>query len=224
MSNSAPKNINSTQKFIEIVDIVDDIIILKNGGACLVIEIEAANFGLLSAEEQDVKIYSYAALLNSLSFPIQIVIRSKKLNIVSYLDLLEKERTNSKNQLLANQIGLYKDFVAELVKVNTILDKKFFMIIPYSSLEKGLVGAKEQVGVSSSQSLFLIGAKTALHSKAESLLTQIKRLNLRAEIMEKEALIKLFYELFNDASLIPDKNDNEVSSSKPTAVKEQTNV
>ncbi len=150
MANSAQKNINSTQKFIEIEDIVDDIIILRGGGACLVIEIEAANFGLLSAEEQDVKIYSYAALLNSLSFPVQIVIRSKKLNIANYLDLLEKEKTNSKNQLLANQIGLYKDFVAELVRVNTILDKKFFMIIPYSSLEKGLVGAKEQVGVAKS--------------------------------------------------------------------------
>jgi hypothetical protein len=200
MANSVPKQA-STQKFIEIVDIVDDIIILEGGNACLIIEVEATNFALLAPEEQDAKIYAYAALLNSLSFSIQIVIRSKRQNISNYLKLLEQERVNSKNQDLARQIGLYRDFVAELVKVNTILDKKFFIIIPYSSLEKGLVGAKEQAGINSSQSLFVIGAKSALHSKAESVLNQLRRLNLKAEILTKEKLIRLFYEIYNDARL-----------------------
>lgn len=200
MATTAPKQA-STQKFIEVTDIVDDIVISDGGNACLIIEVEATNFALLSPDEQDAKIYAYAALLNSLSFSIQIVIRSKRQNISNYLKLLEQERLNSKNQALAGQIGLYKDFVAELVKVNTILDKKFFIIIPYSSLEKGIGGAKEQTGISSSQSTFIIGAKASLHSKAESVLNQLRRLNLKADILGREKATKLFYEIFNDANL-----------------------
>lgn len=201
MKNSARKNTASTQKFIEIVDIVEDIVVLTGGNACLIIEVKATNFALLSAEEQDAKIYSYASLLNSLSFPIQIVIRSKKLDITSYLNLLEEERSKTQNKYLANQIGLYKDFVKELVKVNTILDKKFYVVIPYSSLEKGLTGAKEQVNANSPQNNFIIGAKTSLHSKAESLHTQLGRLNLKAETLNKEQVTKLFYDIFNDEKI-----------------------
>jgi hypothetical protein len=198
---AAQKQSNSTQAFIEIQDIVDDIVILRGGNACLVIEVGATNFALLSQEEQDARIYAYAALLNSLSFPIQIVIRSKQLNIASYLKLLEEEHLNAKNPSFANQIGMYKDFVAELVQTNTILDKKFYMVIYYSSLEQGATGIKEQAGVTASQSLFVIGAKTSLHSKAESLHTQIQRLGLRAQTLGKEKLIKLFYEIFNDTNI-----------------------
>ncbi|HYM65288.1 MAG TPA: hypothetical protein VES68_02280 [Candidatus Sulfotelmatobacter sp.] len=221
MAKSAQKINNTTQKFVDIVDIIDDIVILKGGTACLVVEVQATNFALLSPEEQDVKIYSYAALLNSLSFPIQIVIRSKKLNVSNYLSLLEKEKGLAKNELLANQIGLYKDFVEQLVKVNTILDKKFYIIISYSSLEKGITGASQQVGVSSSQDIFLIGAKASLHSKAESLHTQIRRLSLKAETLRKERLIKLFYEIFNDANISELEENNAV---KPQVQAEQKEV
>jgi hypothetical protein len=201
MAKTAQKNIASTQKFIEILDIVDDIVIIAGGYACLVIEVKATNFSLLSAEEQDAKIFSYAALLNSLSFSIQILIRSKKLDISSYLDLLADEEKKTQNQTLAKQIGLYKSFVQELVKVNTILDKRFYIAIPYSSLEKGIKGAKDAAGISSPQSDFFIGAKTALHSKAESMHAQFGRLNLKAETLGKEQLTKLFYDIFNDTAI-----------------------
>ena len=210
---AAQKISNSTQKFIEIADIVDDIVILNSGYACLIIEVKATNFALLSADEQDAKIYSYASLLNSLSFPIQIIIRSKKLNIASYLKLLEEERLNAKNPNFANQIGLYKDFIAELVKVNTVLDKKFYIVIYYSSLEQGAVGIREQAGVTSSQSLFAVGAKASLHSKAESIHSQIQRINLKAETLGKEKLIKLFYEIFNDANIDFQEAENLVKPS-----------
>jgi hypothetical protein len=220
MAKSAQNSQTSTQKFIDVVDIVDDIVIINGGNACLIIEVQATNFALLSADEQDAKIYSYAALLNSLSFTVQIIIRSKRLNVSSYLKLLEKERVASTNPQLAQQIGLYKEFVEQLVKVNTILDKKFFIVIPYSSLEKGLGGAREQVGVTSSQSFFLVGAKASLHSKAESLHTQLRRLNLKAETLTKERLVKVFYEIFNDINI---DSQQETETTKPaTEVKEAT--
>lgn len=201
MAKTAQKNIASTQKFIEIVDIVDDIVIIAGGYACLVIEVKATNFALLSAEEQDAMIFSYASLLNSLSFSIQVLIRSKKLDISSYLNLLADEEKKTQNQALAKQIGLYKNFVQELVKVNTILDKRFYIVIPYSSLEKGITGAKAATGMTTPQSDFFIGAKTALHSKAESMHAQLGRLNLKAETLDKEQLTKLYYDIFNDNTL-----------------------
>ena len=199
MAKTARKINATTQRFTEIQDIVDDVVILSGGSACLVIEVTATNFALLSAEEQDSKIYSYASLLNSLSFPIQILVRSKKLDISSYLKLLDAEAKQTQNQMLAEQIKLYRDFVQELVKVNTVLDKKFYIIIPFSYLEKGAIGAAGAVSKKGiTDSSFGQNARAALHSKAEGLHSQLSRLNLRAKTLDKEELVKLFYEIYND--------------------------
>jgi len=219
MKTAAHKTSNSTQKFIEIQDIVDDLVIMGGGYACIVLEVKATNFALLSADEQDAKIYAYAALLNSLSFPIQIIIRSKRLNISSYLKLLEDEAQQAKNPVFGKQISMYKDFISEMVKINSILDKKFYLVIYYSSLEKGIGGVSQQIGVNSEQSLFVIGAKSALHSKAENLLNQIQRINLKAEILSKEKLIKLFYEIFNDANIDFEQAENLVKPETEGAIK-----
>ncbi len=188
MIKSAQKKKASTQKFIEIEGIEDDIVVVSGKNACLIIEVNATNFALLSKEEQDSKIFSYASLLNSLSFAVQIFIRSKKLDISSYLKLLETQAALTQNQLLSTQINLYRDFVKELVKVNTVLDKKFYIVIPYSYLEKGVTASSDS---------FFNQAKASLASKAESVLSQIARLNLRAKTLQKEELVKLFYEIYN---------------------------
>lgn len=178
MKRTAQKTRATTQKFIEITDIAENIVFLSSGNACLIIEIQATNFSLLSAEEQNMKVLSYSSLLNSLSFPIQVFVRSKKIDISSYLRLLENELSKSQSQLLKNQIKLYKDFVGELVKVNVVLDKKFYMVIPHSGLEGG-------------------SAKSKLSSKAESLHAQLRRMSLSAKTLEKDELIKLFHEIYN---------------------------
>lgn len=188
MKKSAQRKKATTQKFIEIENIQDDIVILSGKNACLIIEVNATNFSLLSKEEQDSKIFSYASLLNSLSFPVQIFIRSKKLDISSYLKLLETQGSQTQNQLLSTQIKLYRDFVKELVKVNTVLDKKFYIVIAYSYLEKGVMESSDS---------FLNQAKASLASKADSVTSQIARLNLRAKTLGKEELVKLFYEIYN---------------------------
>lgn len=178
MRKSAKNSNNTTQKFIEIHDIVDNIVLLSQGFACLVIEVQATNFSLLSQEEQNVKVFSYSSLLNSLSFPIQVFIRSKKIDISSYLRQLDDEFAKSQNQLLRPQIKLYKDFVQELIKVNSVLDKKFYIVISYSGLEGG-------------------SAKNKLSAKAESLHAQLKRMNLLAKTLNYEDLVKLFHEIYN---------------------------
>jgi len=188
MKKSAQKTKATTQRFIEIQDIVDNIVLLSQNNACLVIEIQATNFALLSKEEQDVRVLSYSSLLNSLSFPIQVFIRSKKIDISSYLRQLDDEVSKSQNQLLKNQIALYKDFVSELIKVNSVLDKKFYIAISYSGLESGINVRGDN---------FFMSAKSKLISKAESLHAQLARMNLPAKTLGKPELVKLFHEIYN---------------------------
>jgi hypothetical protein len=202
----------TTQKFTEIEDITEDIVILQGGNACLIIEVTATNFALLSTEEQNAKIYAYASLLNSLSFPVQIIIRSQKLDISSYLKLLENQAKIASSELIAEQIRLYKDFVSELVKVNTVLDKKFYLCISYSYMEKG-----PQMPLPNAKSnSFFDQAKASLHSKAESIHSQLSRLNLKAKTLEKEELTKLFYHIFNDQAIETNQIDENL---KTTIVK-----
>jgi len=191
---------NSTQRFIEVTDVIEDVVILSGGNACVIIEVLATNFELLSAEEQDAKIFAYSNLLNSLSFYIQILIRSKKIDISSYVNSLGFEANKTGNPLLAKNIRLYKDFVANLVKVNTILEKKFYIVIPYSSLEKGAVGIAQTTGKSQTD-IFFEEAKASLYSKAGNILNQLQRTGLKAQRLEREKIIRLFYDIFNDGEL-----------------------
>src|SRR3989338_5152529 len=212
MTQTAHRRKATTQKFIEIEQIEEDIVILAGKSACLIIEVNATNFALLSKEEQDTKIFSYASLLNSLSFPIQIFIRSKKLDISSYLKLLDAQADSSPNQLLSSQIRLYKEFVSELVKVNTVLDKKFYIVVSYSYLEGGGAQTARTAVKTVSADTFFAQAKASLRSKAESVHSQLARLNLRAKTIPKEELIKLFYEIYNDDSVETSQISDEINT------------
>lgn len=196
MKNSAQKITATTQKFTEIEDIVDNLILLSGGKACLIMEVLATNFALQSKEEQQVKILSYASLLNSLSFPIQIVILSRKLDISSYVRLLEAQAAKAENPNLASQITMYKDFVAQLVHDKSVLDKKFYLAISFSFLERGASG----VANAKNKQAMVIDAKNLLMSKAQSITQELVRAGLKSKILEKNELIKLFYEIYNSDS------------------------
>lgn len=195
----------ATQKFIEIQNIQDDVVILSGGNACLVIEVQTANFTLLSKEEQDAKIFSYASLLNSLSFPIQILVKNKRVDISSYVKLLETEiqKQNAETKK-KNYMKQYKDYVSELVKTSTVLDKKFYIIISYSYLEAGAHAFAKQD--------FIALAKETLHTKANSLYAQLARLNLRAKTLQKEELINLFYAVFNAGAEQEIRNEADIKA------------
>lgn len=199
MKNTARPTGKSTQDFTEILDIREDIVLMKGGNACLLIEIQATNFALLSGEEQEAKVYGYAGLLNSLSFPVQIVIRSNRVDILPYIASLANAAKTTTNEKLAKDILQYKDFVEKLVVSTSVLDKQFFFVISYSLLEEG-VGGVAKIASASSTNLedFFIRARAGLHTKAESLLSQIDRMNLRAKIVEKEQLVRVFHDLYNE--------------------------
>lgn len=195
----------STQDHLEIEDIRDNIVMLKDGSCCLILTTTAINFGLLSEREQDATIYSYAGLLNSLTFPIQIAIRSKRKDVSSYLDLLDKEILKQTNTLLKDQMRKYRKFIEETVKKNNVLDKTFYIVIPFSTLELGAAKAvgsmiRQQRGLPYSKEYIFEKAKMNLLPKRDHIVRQFGRLNLKIREVGTQEAIQLFFDLYNPES------------------------
>lgn len=191
----------STQEFLEIADIKDGLVILKDGSCCLVIKTSAVNFGLLSEEEQDAIIFAYAAFLNSLSFPIQILITSRGMDISSYLDKLSKLEEIQPSGKIRSQIRKYYQFILGVIKENKVLEKNFYLSIPFSSLELGVKSAvtlfPTKKGLPFPKEYIISRAKTALYPKRDHILRQLGRTGLRGEQLSTQKLIELFYGIFN---------------------------
>ena len=202
--NPAPIK-SSTQDHLDIEDIRDNLVLLKDGACCLLLETTAVNFSLLSESEQDAIIYAYAGLLNSLTFPIQIVVTSQKKNIANYLALLAEQKIKIANPLLKQQVGKYYEFVKKTVAENEVLDKKFYVVIPFSSLELGISTAlsssfKKHPGLPFDKQSILTKAKNSLIPKRDHLLKQLTRIGLKAKQLTTPDLIKLFYNYYNPDS------------------------
>ena len=191
----------STQEFLEIEDIKDGLVILKDGSVALIIKTSAVNFGLLSEEEQEAIIFAFAAFLNSLSFPIQILITSRKMDISSYLDRLSHLEETQPSGKIRSQIRKYYQFILGVVKENKVLEKNFYLCIPFSSLELGVKSAVSlfptKRGLPFPKEYILSRAKTALYPKRDHILRQLGRMGLRGEHLSTQKLIELFYEIFN---------------------------
>ncbi len=209
----------STQQAILIEDIKDDLIFLKDGGASLILNTTAVNFGLLFETEQMAIIDAFAQLLNSLSFPIQIVIRSKKMDISSYLSTLERALKSQTNQLLAQLTLDYRNFVEGLIKENDVLDKQFYVCLYVSAIEMGIL-PKQQTDRSRK-------AKAMLETRRDLILRQLNRIGLKARQLATAELINLFYDIYNpdnwyfstdDESVVDpeaERKENELQTSTP---------
>lgn len=184
----------STQSFIEIETVKDDIVMLKDYSCCVIISCGTTNFGLLSQEEQNAMIYSYASLLNSLSFPVQITILSKRMDISSYLDYLDIKIKEQTDQKIKNNLLYYKEFIKNIVKKNAILEKKFYFVIPFSPLEIGISAATK---TSLNKEYVIARAKTSLYPKKDHLLRLLKRAGLGGRVLFEQEIVELFYNLYN---------------------------
>ena len=187
----------TTQQFIEIEEIQDDIILMKDYSAALVIEVSAVNFWLLSSEEQMSMVYSYASLLNSLSFPLQILILSKKMDISNYLDYLDQKINTTTDQLIKTRLQSYKEFIKNIVKKNTVLEKRFFFVISFSPLELGISGVNTSL---LKKDYVLSRAKTSLYPKRDHLLRLLAKIGLSGAVLQKQQLVELFYNLYNPSA------------------------
>ncbi len=186
----------TTQDFIEIEDIVDDVVLLRGNAAVTIVEVGAVNFYLLSSEEQNSIIYAYSGLLNSLSFPVQIVILSKKMDISNYLEYLRIKSQQQKNPALVKQLDGYQEFIKTVIKKNSVLEKRFFFVIPFNPMEMGATGMQRL-----SKEYVVSRAKTSLYPKRDHLLRLLAKIGLRATIAQKQEIVEMFYNLYNPSAV-----------------------
>lgn len=193
----------STQESLDIYTINDGLIFLKDGGVALVLQTTALNFGLLSDEEQDATIYSYSALINSLSFPIQILIRSQRKDVSEYIELLDQRIQEVQSQKIKETVIKYRQFIKGLVKDNRVLEKKFYVIIPFTTIELGVTANTFNPFTKSPQKppfdLDYISEKATLtlYPKRDHLVRQFARIGLRTRQLTTNELISLFYNAYN---------------------------
>jgi hypothetical protein len=196
----------STQDHLEIEDIKEDIVILKDGSACLIMAITSINFDLLSEKEQEATIFAYAALLNSLTFPIQIIVRSQQKDISAYLSLVEEALQKESRPLYKLQLAKYKEFIKDTVQKNNVLDKKFFLVIPMSAIEIGAAKAMmanfspKKRKLPFAKNYILERAKINLYPKRDHLIRLLGRLSINGKQLETKELIKLFFDIYNPES------------------------
>lgn len=189
-------------QYLPISDIVDDIVLYKDGGAALVMEASSLNFSLLSDREQEAVIASYAALINSLSFSIQILVKSQRKDITNYLRYLDETRKNIKNPLLSSLSLAYKNFITSSVKKKNVLGKKFYIIIPFSPYELGVAKSfistfKIAGPLPFPKSYVVKKAKIVLYPKRDHLLRQVGRFGIKLRQLTYLELIDLYYHIYN---------------------------
>lgn len=198
----------STQDHLDIEDIREGVVLLKNNAASAIVQTTAVNFDLLSEIEQDAMIAGYSQFLNSLTFSLQVLIRSRKLDISDYVQKLEAAAETQANPYLKEQINLYKTYVAELISKNDVLDKKFYLVIPYqelsfrpqpSFLDAVLVflGLPAKTRPRVNRRALLERARIQLDPKVDQIMKQLSRLGLKARRLNTQELVELFYDIYN---------------------------
>jgi len=202
---------NSTQNTLQIAEIRDGIVIMNDGSYRSVIMVKSINFDLMSTQEQEAVEYSYQGFLNSLYFPIQIFIRSNRVDLQPYIEKLDKIRTEHDNMLLALLMEDYIEYIDSLSHQTNIMDKKFYVIVPYFptvDVQKALTQSKNFFsGVSSMfknkdnhvtiNEADLEAAKSELRSRVQAVLSGLMQCGIQGLPLDTQELIELYYDTYN---------------------------
>jgi len=204
---------NSTQRYLPFSQIRENIMIMKDGSARIIMKCSPINFLLKSSEEQDSIIISFQRFLNSLSFPIQIIVRSTKLDIDWYIANLKDRALNQKNPLLQNQTYEYIEYLKKLIEVAQIMKKEFFIVVPFDEVawesvkdtsffasfkqflasinwEDNIFKIREQIRKFSETKKWLI-------SRTNQITTSLENIWIKATPLDKKELIKYITDYYN---------------------------
>ncbi|MCH2188456.1 hypothetical protein MK079_01345 [Candidatus Gracilibacteria bacterium] len=203
----------STQRYLPFSQIRENIMMLKDNSARIVMKCSTINFLLKNTEEQDAIIVSFQRFLNSLDFPIQIMIRSSKLDIDAYLQKLNDKALTQENTLLQNQTYEYIEYLRKLVEVAQIMKKEFYIVIPYDEAENksvkndGVFGMFENFWQSINGNDTLIKVKTQLKNfakikkglvgRANMVQVGLENIGIKGEVLGKTELISFLTEYYN---------------------------
>jgi len=194
----------STQKYVDVEEVKDGIIILKDGSLRAVLLVSSINFDLKATEEQDTIISQYQNFLNSLDFPLQIIISSRKLNIKPYMEYLKKKETQLSNELLIFQISEYQNFIKNLAEVSNIMSKFFYIVVPFhpvenvkTSLFDRLLGtANTEMSIARRRELFET-CKNQLWQRVDHVTAGLGGTGVNVVLLKTEELIELLYNSYN---------------------------
>ena len=203
------RNPNSAQNALLIAELRDNMVIMADGSYRAVITSKSINFDLMSSREREGVEYAYQSFLNSLTFPIQILVRSQRVDIAPYLDRLENIRRGLDNMLLGVLMDNYIDFMDRLAQEANIMDKSFFVVIPYypagdlnsavnssKNLFSALFKPQQQGDVKINEDAYN-KAKDELQNRVNTVLTGLFQMGVRSVQLNTKELGELYYNFYN---------------------------
>lgn len=197
----------STQLYLRIAEIRDDTLVLKNGGLRAILHATSINFNLKSEEEQKAIILAYQAFLNTLDFPVQIIIRSRKLDLDKYIETLKSIGEKQENQLLKKQTFDYVDYIQRIIEYADIMEKEFYVVVPmdpFRAQKKTFVEKfwermhpQDSVpGILQRQTEFEQLKKT-LQQRVNTVTGGLERTSIKVSQLTTQEIIALFYQIYN---------------------------
>lgn len=227
-----PVNKISTQNALEIAEIRDGIVIMNDGTFRAVLACQSINFDLMSPQEREAVEFSYQGFLNSLYFNIQVFVRSQKVDLRPYIEKLDKIRSEHDNMLLALLMEDYIGYMTSIAEQTNIMDKKFYVIIPFETVMDAqkavkasksffstIMGKKEQhITVNESD---LEQAKTELKNRIQTVMNGLRTCQVGSEPLDTQELIELYYDAYNPDTATRQKLRNFKDLTAPVITKGQ---
>lgn len=225
-----------TQQYLDILEVRDDTVVLKDGTLRAVLLVSSINFSLKSEEEQEAVIEAYTQFLNTIDFPLQIVVQSRRLDIDHYLESLQTIEQQQSNELLQLQTRDYRQFVAELVQIADIMTKRFYVVIPYSpKVDRPAKFFPRLFNVFQPTATIHLKQKqfdefrTELFKRVDNVMNALDAAGLKSVLLDTQSLIELYYNSYNPETSRQQKlqdvkrmNLEEVSSIKPEDEKKKS--
>ena len=208
-SKPTPKNPNSSQNTLQLSEVRDNMVIMLDGSFRAVISCKSINFDLMSDHEREGVEFSYQNFLNSLNFPVQIVIRSQRVDIGPYIDRLVDIRRSQDNMLLGVLMDDYINFIDALSQEANIMEKSFYVVVPFfpqgdaaNFIEqgKGFFGklfARPKNTITRIDAAAYEKAKEEIKNRVESVMAGMFQVGVQSVQLDTKSLGELYYNVYN---------------------------
>lgn len=195
---------SATQEHLDIAEIKDNTVIMRDGTLRAVLLVSSINFALKSEDEQNAIISAYVSFLNAIDFPLQIVIQSRELNIEEYLKNLKQKEKEQTNELLKMQTTEYIQYINELISMGKIMNKRFYLVIPYNPLSdkhRGFFSSlndtfKPASLIKMKDDIFQ-RRRVFLTRRIDSVISGLGSIGLSSAELDTQSLIELYYNTYN---------------------------
>lgn len=199
----------STQKYLDIAEIKDDVVVMRDGTIRAVLLVSSINFALKSEDEQEAVIGAYVSFINNIDFPLQILIQSRELNIDNYISFLKTKEKEQLNRLLKIHTAEYINYIAELTSLGKIMNKRFYVVVQYNPLtdkRKGfftlLAEALKPATSLKLKQKTLDRYKEMLNRRLETIYGGLESMGMSVVRLDTQSLIELYYQSYNPETAV----------------------